>query len=538
MQALSLRRRHAGLALALGALSALAQAQFDPSKVVAEPEAIARQFTAPEQAFTTPGFAPGRLDLTTHAEVFGFLDALAARSDRIVVDTVGRSQQGRAMALAVLSGPRGVDARLPTVLLLAQQHGNEPAGGEAALVLAQSLATDRSSWLDRVNVLIMPRANPDAAERFMRETANRIDLNRDHLLLRTPESQAIARVVQRYAPQVVLDLHEFTVAGRWVGKFGAVMRADALLQAATVGNLSPAVQQAQGRYLALARHALEAAGHRVDDYHTASADPKDQTVSMGGVNVDTGRNVGGLRNAISVLLETRGIGLGRAHLARRVQSHVVASLALIEAAANDGDALLRLQQAAGRSASEQACSGTMAVAVRQTEQQRRLSFLDARSGEPREVEVPWRSSLQLSVERERARPCGYLIGGGEQLAVQRLRALGVEVQTLGPTPAPSPWTLEDYVLESEASGQRQDARGAISDGAGGIRQLRVRTRPVQAVPPAGSLFVSLNQPLAALVSAALEPDSQNIFAANRLLGIAPDQLRRVVGPPPAGAVRQ
>ena len=33
------------------------------------------------------------------------------------------------------------------------------------------------------------------------------------------------------APQVVLDLHEFTVAGRWVDKFGAVMRADALLQA-------------------------------------------------------------------------------------------------------------------------------------------------------------------------------------------------------------------------------------------------------------------------------------------------------------------
>jgi hypothetical protein len=341
--------------------------------------------------------------------------------------------------------------------------------------------------------------------------------------------------VLRYAPQVMLDLHEFTVAGRWVSKFGAVMRADALLQAATVGNLSPAVQATQGRYLAAARGTLEAAGHRVEDYHTSSSSAKDLAVAMGGVNVDTGRNVGGLRNAISLLLETRGIGIGRANYARRVHSHVLSAMAVIEAAAQDGPALVQMQRDAGQTASRQACGGTMAVAVRQTDQRRVLNFLDAKTGEPRDVDVVWRSSHQLTVERERTRPCGYLIGADQAVAVQRLRALGVEVATVSAGPTQPAWEVEDYVVDAEAAGQRQDARGAIADSAGSIRVLRVQTRPGRLAPVPGSFYVSMSQPLAALVSAALEPDSQNSFAANRLLAIDAGQLRRVMQPPPSGA---
>lgn len=523
-------------AAALLALSSLSHAQFDPARVTAEPESIARQFPEPAKPFTTPAFAPSRQDFTSHAEVFGFLDALSRRSARVELEVVGRSQQGRAMALVLLTGPRGFDATLPTVMLLAQQHGNEPAGGEAALVLAQSLATERSALLDRVNVIIMPRANPDAAERFGRESASGIDVNRDHLLLRTPEVQAMTTAVLRYAPQVMLDLHEFTVAGRWASKFGAVMRADALLQAATVGNLSPGVQAAQNRYLAAARSALEAAGHRVDDYHTSSADIRDLAVAMGGVNADTGRNVGGLRNAISLLLETRGIGLGRAHYARRVHSHVLAAMAVIEAAAKDGPALLKMQRDAGQAAAGQACQGNLAVVVRQSDQRRTLNFLDAKTGEPRDVDVLWRSSHQLTLERERTRPCGYLISAEQSRAVRRLRALGVEVATVAPARPQQPWEVEDYVVDAESTGQRQDARGAIADDQENIRVLRVQTTARQLLPAPGAYYVSLNQPLAALVSAALEPDSQNSLAANRLLDIDAGQLRRVMRPPPAGAV--
>ena len=37
---------------------------------------------------------------------------------------------------------------------------------------------------------------------------------------------------------------------------------------------------------------------------------------------DTGRNVNGLKNAVSLLVETRGVGLGRLHIQRRVHTQV------------------------------------------------------------------------------------------------------------------------------------------------------------------------------------------------------------------------
>lgn len=244
------------------------------------------------------------------------------------------------MALLVLSSTRGVNAALPTVMLLGQQHGNEPAGGEAALLLA----TERSDLLNKVNVLIVPRANPDGAEHFGRVSANGVDVNRDHLLVSTPEALAIAGAVRHYQPQVMLDLHAFTAAGRWVDESGAMMRYDALLQGATTGNVNPAIEVVQARFLAAARTAIEGTGQRVADYHTTSSDAKSKTVSMGGVNVNTGRNVGGLRNAVSILLETRGVGLGRAHFARRVQAHVAAAMGIVETAAHEGAELVRARR--------------------------------------------------------------------------------------------------------------------------------------------------------------------------------------------------
>ena len=61
--------------------------------------------------------------------------------------------------------------------------------------------------------------------------------------------------------------------------------------------------------------------------------------------------------------------------------------------------------------------------------------------------------------------------------------------------------------------------------------LKVSTQASPAVPSAGAFYVSLKQPLAGLVIAALEPDSQNSFAANRLLSIEGNKLLRVIKSP-------
>jgi len=150
-----------GLLLALATPSGFAQ--FDPARALREPEAIARQFPDPDVHYPTPGLREGRTDFPTHAEVLAYLDELAKASagsnQRMSVKIIGQSQQGRPMPLVVLSNNAGArDPSRPTILILGQQHGNEPAGGETALVLAQQLAGPRADLLDKVNVLIVPRS--------------------------------------------------------------------------------------------------------------------------------------------------------------------------------------------------------------------------------------------------------------------------------------------------------------------------------------------------------------------------------------------
>jgi hypothetical protein len=495
-----------------------------------EAPGVAARFATPAAPYATPAFREGRTDLTTHAEALDYLAGLARGAPQVRIETVGRSQQGREIPLVRLAHGGPASRSKPTVLILAQQHGNEPAGGEAALALVAELAGPRAALLERVNVLVMPRTNPDGAERFARTTASGIDVNRDHLLLRTPEARAIATVLREARPQVVLDLHEFTVGGRWIDKFGTVQKYDAMLQAATVGNLEPAIAAtAADDYEARLHRVLQAQGLTTFAYHTTSAAVADKTVAMGGVQPDTGRNTGGLRPAVSLLIETRGIGIGRAHYARRVHSQVLAALTVIETAAAQGPALIATIERAEREAAARACRGDLVIAARHSVERKPINFLDAKTGEDRVIEVDWRAATPLAVERTRPRPCGYLIGADQTAALDALRGLGVRMQ---PVAQAARWAVERYVITQEESGQRQDARGAIDDGGeANLRVLRVRTEAAQDVIAPGMWWIGLDQPLAGLVSAALEPDSQNSYVANRLLEIDGDRLRRVMAMP-------
>lgn len=494
-------------------------AQFDPAKTLQEPPQVAQRFPDPEVRYPTPAFQPGRADLTSHAEVLAFLESLARQSSRIQVQTIGQSQRGLPMPMALLSA-KGYNPALPTVMVIAQQHGNEPAGGEAALALAQQLAGPRSALLEATNVLIIPRGNPDGAERFVRATHSGVDVNRDHLLLRTPEARAIAAATLRYPPQVVLDLHEFTVAGRWVDKFAAMQKYDALVQGASVGNLhAPLAAATQTGYVDRLHQVWAANGLASFAYHTTSPDVADKTVAMGGVQPDTGRNTSGLRPAVSLLVELRGVGLGRAHLLRRVHTGVLAGLAVVETAAAQGDTLTNLVRQAGADTAAAACQGDLVIAARHQAVRQAMVFVDATTGADKTVEVDWRAATPLEVLRTRPRPCGYLLAASQTDALQRLRLLGVRMQ---PVMQAAPWVLERYAVTSENNGQRQDARGAIDDGGdANIRLLQVGTaRDDQVIAPGSAIYVPMDQPLAGLVAAALEPDSQSSYAANRLLHLA------------------
>ena len=83
---------------------------------------------------------------------------------------------------------------------------------------------------------------------------------------------------------------------------------------------------------------------------------------------------------------------------------------------------------------------------------------------------------------------------------------------------------------AEEDRHRQDARGSIDD-AQPIRALRVETRAAPNAPIDRMVYVSMEQPMAGLIAAALEPDTQNSYAANRL--VDPQRVLRVMKKPSA-----
>lgn len=497
--------------------------------------AVAARFAPPRVAYDTPGLRTGREQFTTNEELRAWQRDLLRRGGRdgtrIEAIDVGRSQRDE--PLQALRFTRG-EGR-PAVLLIGQQHGDEPAGAEALMVVAQQLARERlGEVLDRIDVIVLVRANPDGAAWNTRVAADGHDVNRDHLLLRTPEAQAIAALTRGFKPVVVVDVHEHTVVGRYLEKFNAVQRNDLLLQYATTANYAPALSEASERwFMQPLQQALTREGLTHEWYYTNQTAPGDLRLNMGGMQPDTGRNVNGLKQAVSLLLDSRGVGIGRLHLQRRVHSHVVALRSVLDSAAAQSAALVELQRRAGAEVAAQACRGDVVVLAGATTMQRDVRMLDPETGADKMVSVQWGSSLHPRVLRVRPRPCGYWLDTGQSEAVDRLNQLGVRVWRLAEA---AQLQAESWRELSRSESARPDVRGTIADAAPTMTAVQVELVPTAHPAAAGSWYVPLDQPLANLVVAALEPDTPNSFFANRVIG-ALDGAVRVRAPPTVALVR-
>jgi len=494
--------------------------------------AVAARFPAPSIIYRTPGLQAGRTSFTTQDELHNWLNDQVASLSRSVgvkaaVLPIGRSQQGLPLEALVMTRGSGTDPAAlqatgrPTVLLVGQQHGNEPAGSEALLVIARELAQGLlQPVLERINVVIVPRANPDGTSRGESATASGLDMNRDHLLLNTPEAQALATLTRDYRPMVVVDAHEYTVTNSYLQKFGGVQKFDALMQYATMGNLPEFLSKANEEwYRRPLLAALKGQGLSSEWHHTTSTDLVDKQISMGGAQTDSSRNVEGLKNAVSLLVETRGADFGRLHIQRRVHTHVTAITSVLGSTAQRASELGQLRPYIDKEVGALACKGQAAIDAATTPAQYDLLMLDPVTGADKTVSVDWNSALALQIVKARVRPCGYWLSASSTKAVERLRLHGVQVVK---ALEPSALLGDIYRETSTPGGGRQEVRLSPTDGPYLVKSA-VAVALIRGVidAPTGSYYVPLNQPLANLVIAALEPDTEGSFFSNHLLeGVA------------------
>jgi hypothetical protein len=203
---------------------------------------------------------------TPHHLMMRYVERVAGASDRVRVDTVAHTFEGRELlaiyvssaanlarldaiatdAASVAGAAGAADAaaaveRLPAIAWLGfTVHGDEASGVEAAIALLYQLAAGQDAEtrliLDSALVIIDPVQNPDGHERHVQDVMRRraatalptgseamihnntwpgartshylFDLNRDWFVLSHPETRGRNATFRRFWPHVAVDVHE------------------------------------------------------------------------------------------------------------------------------------------------------------------------------------------------------------------------------------------------------------------------------------------------------------------------------------------
>ncbi|MBQ5541742.1 MAG: hypothetical protein IIU06_01600, partial [Erysipelotrichales bacterium] len=312
--------------------------------------------TTQSQVYKTPSFTgeDAAHEFTTDEEMADFLEERASGCEDMYVYSLGKTPHYQYDLPLVLFTKTQIpaDSSLEdaaellrqngkiTVWYQAQIHPNEPAAGEGALVIIDDFCTNHegaANLLENINLVIVPRVNPESSYLFHRLTYDKIDMNRDHLALRSEELVMVHAAYRLFMPEVTIDAHEYPYFGGLTetetGKGYTYRAYDAETTPATSLMHAPAVNALALEMCGAAFTDAKDAGLRVYHYGTTT----DSTI---------GRAYYGLFNSVSFLVETAGIGAGKSLWERRIFAQETIILSYIRHAAERHEEIMEAVSAA------------------------------------------------------------------------------------------------------------------------------------------------------------------------------------------------
>ena len=147
---------------------------------------------------------------TSHQEMIKFLTDIVAKSNLVEMESPSKTNLGREIPVVFCPKRDKWNNNNPTVMIFAQQHGNEPSGKEALLMILYEIHLNSGlKKFKNLNLILVPLVNADGNEVHKRRNNNSVDLNRNHVILTESETRLLHHLFEKYKPEVTLDVHEY-----------------------------------------------------------------------------------------------------------------------------------------------------------------------------------------------------------------------------------------------------------------------------------------------------------------------------------------
>ncbi|TDZ20139.1 Carboxypeptidase 2 [Colletotrichum orbiculare MAFF 240422] len=520
---------HAGLATALTYASNQVSVIKDSEAVaanfpkVADVELLSPAFAGQDSVPST--FANGTSGPTDQATLDYFLQTLASRHEWMTYHVPDfKSEEGRSIPYVYLSTsqlihPPSLDtfanSSAPGKVRIWMQggvHGNEPAGDQALLSLLgrfDANTTWAASILDKVDIMMLPRYNPDGVAYFQRYLATNFDPNRDHTKLARQQTRDIKKLMVRFAPHVGVDCHEYSPTQPFGAEEQWIDAQDGQFSAMKNANIHPDIRQMSESVFANAiAAAMERRGLRWGPYVIGNTGSDEVTLEETTGDAKIGDSAVALTQAIMFLTETRGIGLADQHFQRRVATGLTMVETIVQTAADRAEQVYQTVEAARA----KFIASTDDIIITELARPTNISwqFIAASTGELVDVPVQFLNTTPVVANLTRARPEAYVFSRAWADVAERLRVTGVEVDEL----------KFDFRGEVEALNVTSAAVSASKYE--GIARTTVETAAVRREirVPAGGFWVSTRQKNAAHAFVTLEPEGIDSYATFNVLPVS------------------
>ncbi len=475
-----------------------------PSKTLSPLASLALLVTALLAAGCGGGFATPLEEaegdvLTSHADMMAYLEGLEAGTGAFTLDTIGTSVEGRSLVLLHFAGASPREEEPLEILVYAQQHGDEPSGKEAAIALARDIATGRfTDFLGSADLYLIPQVNPDGSEAGQRRNADGMDLNRDHLVLSTPEVSALHAVFNELMPHVTLDVHEYGItSSAWVDQ-GIRKDFGQQIGALSNANMSMAVRSyAWDRMIPAMKEALEPREVYLRRYLVTGG--PDERFRFSTTALNDGRNSMGIYNTLSFLIEGQNGLTVEDDIRERGRQQLETMKAFITFAADHAGEIRELVQRE-RAALEAAEPGQeVALVMDYVPDPSRptvtVGVIDMETGAEEELVIEdFHPRVEATVFV--SRPMGYVVPGGLTSVLEVLARHGIEMR---PVEAPLEAIVEAYTIRSTTETTKEDKD---------FLEVEVTKTRGPTVIPEGDVIVWTDQLRTNLIVSLLEPRSQ------------------------------